>query len=153
MNKEKRKEYNKKYYEENKEKLKENVRKYYQENKKRKIEYERKRQREKWQNDPMYRMIMNQRRSVRRFLKANKYTKNISTEKLLGCSPEELREHLRKQYQQGMTDENYGEWHIDHIIPLSSAKSQEEVDKLFHYTNLQPLWAIDNLKKGDSTIT
>lgn len=47
-----------------------------------------------------------------------------------------------------MTLENHGEWHFDHIIPLASAKTEEELIKLNHYTNFQPLWAEDNLKKG-----
>ena len=47
-----------------------------------------------------------------------------------------------------MTLENHGEWHLDHIIPLAIAKTEEEIIKLNHYTNFQPLWAIDNLKKG-----
>ena len=47
-----------------------------------------------------------------------------------------------------MTCDNHGEWHIDHILPLASAKDDEEVFKLCHYTNLQPLWAEDNLIKG-----
>ena len=51
-----------------------------------------------------------------------------------------------------MTWNNRSEWHIDHIIPLSSAKTEEELYKLFHYTNLQPLWAKDNLIKGKKTI-
>lgn len=51
-----------------------------------------------------------------------------------------------------MTWNNYGKWHIDHIIPISSAKTEEEVIKLNHYTNLQPLWAKDNLKKGNKII-
>ena len=48
-----------------------------------------------------------------------------------------------------MNWKNHGEWHIDHIKPLSSAKSEEEMNKLFHYSNLQPLWASENLKKRD----
>ena len=48
--------------------------------------------------------------------------------------------------------DNHGKWHIDHIIPLSSAETEEEVYNLCHYTNLQPLWGEDNLKKGKKII-
>jgi len=53
-----------------------------------------------------------------------------------------------------MSWENYGRngWHVDHIIPLSSAKTEEEIYKLCHYTNLQPLWEVDNIKKGNKII-
>ena len=73
---------------------------------------------------------------------------------VLGCSPEYLKEHLEKQFSQGMSWDNYGfyGWHIDHKIPLSSAKTEEEVYQLCHYTNLQPLWAKDNLSKGGKII-
>ena len=60
--------------------------------------------------------------------------------------------HLEKQFAIGMSWENRSEWHIDHIIPLSSAKTEDEVYKLCHYTNLQPLWAEDNLKKSNKFI-
>ena len=48
-----------------------------------------------------------------------------------------------------MTWNNYGKWHIDHIIPLDIAKSEKELLPLLHYTNLQPLWVLDNIKKGN----
>jgi hypothetical protein len=63
-----------------------------------------------------------------------------------------LKKHLEIQFIEGMSWENQGKWHIDHKIPLSSAKTEEEVYKLCHYTNLQPLWAEDNLKKGSKIL-
>ena len=76
--------------------------------------------------------------------------KSKSTIKLLGCSPEELWKHLESKFQPGMTRENHGKWHIDHIRPCSSFDLTDatQQSKCFHYTNLQPLWAVDNLKKG-----
>ena len=78
-----------------------------------------------------------------------KWNKKNKTILYIGCSLEELKLHLEKQFKPGMTWENHGEWHIDHIIPLASAKTEEDLYKLNHYTNLQPLWAIDNLKKSN----
>lgn len=84
-----------------------------------------------------------------------------STTKGLGCTSEELVQHLMLQFQTGMTLENYGEWHIDHILPLAShikdsegnwCTSSEYNKKLIHYTNLQPLWADDNIKKSDTIV-
>lgn len=78
----------------------------------------------------------------------------IKTGKLkeyLGCSIAELKIYLEKKFTLGMTWENHGQWHIDHIIPLASATSEEETLKLCHYSNLQPLWAKDNLSKGKNT--
>jgi len=68
----------------------------------------------------------------------------------LGCSIEELKKHLESQFQPGMTWDNYGEWHIDHIVPFAKFDmiKLEDQQKACHYTNLQPLWAKDNLKKG-----
>lgn len=76
--------------------------------------------------------------------------KSKTCEKLLGCTYKYFTDYLALKFQRGMAWENYGlnGWHIDHIIPLSSAKSVEELEKLCHYTNLQPLWAKDNLSKG-----
>ena len=69
---------------------------------------------------------------------------------LLGCSIPELRLHLESQFKSGMSWDNYGTWHIDHIRPCASFDllKPEEQRSCFHFTNLQPLWARDNLKKG-----
>lgn len=71
--------------------------------------------------------------------------------KYLGCSIEELKNHLEKLFQTGMSWENYGDWHIDHVLPLSGfdLSDPEQVGKACHYTNLQPLWAEDNLRKSN----
>jgi hypothetical protein len=73
---------------------------------------------------------------------------------IVGLRPPELREYISNKFEEGMTWENYGydTWHIDHIIPLSSAKSKEEFYKLWHYTNLQPLWKDDNLEKSNKLL-
>jgi hypothetical protein len=59
---------------------------------------------------------------------------------------------MENKFTEGMSWDNQGKWHIDHIIPLSSANSEEEIYKLFHYTNLQPLWAKDNLSKHNKIL-
>ncbi len=71
---------------------------------------------------------------------------------LLGCTIPELKFHLEKLFTEGMTWENYGIWHIDHIIPCSIYDLSDPIEQkqCFHFTNLQPLWAVDNLKKSDT---
>ena len=77
-----------------------------------------------------------------------------TTIKLLGCNVKKLRKHLTKQFQSGMSWKNYGKWHIDHIRPCTSfdLSKPSQQRKCFHYTNLQPLWAKDNLSKSDNLI-
>lgn len=72
------------------------------------------------------------------------------TFELVGCGIPELKAHLEAQFTNGMTWDNYGSWHVDHRIPLASATSIADVWRLCHYTNLQPLWAADNIRKGIS---
>ena len=81
-------------------------------------------------------------------IRAKGWQKTTKTFELLGCSFAELQQHLTSKFQPGMSWENHGAWHIDHIVPCASAKTIEEFVKLQHYSNLQPLWASDNLKKG-----
>lgn len=89
------------------------------------------------------------RSRVKDILRNGYYTPR--TQQLLGCSYKKLMAHLEKQFKPGMTWDNYGfyGWHCDHLIPLSSFDliKKEEQKKAFHYTNLQPLWAKENLTK------
>jgi hypothetical protein len=80
-------------------------------------------------------------------LKSNKTDKTLN---ILGCSIDFLKIHLEVLFQSGMTWDNYGEWHIDHIKPLSKFDLTDSNQVLIacNYNNLQPLWAIDNLRKG-----
>jgi hypothetical protein len=73
--------------------------------------------------------------------------KPTSTFKWIGCSQEELKARFESLFAEGMTWENYGEWHVDHIRPICSFTA-EEWEQVNHYTNLQPLWAEDNSRKG-----
>jgi hypothetical protein len=86
---------------------------------------------------------------LRIFLKSKNITKNNKTFEIIGCTPQKLKQHLENKFTEGMKWGLIGQYiHIDHIIPLCSAKTEEEIFKLCHYTNLQPMWAIDNIKKG-----
>lgn len=104
--------------------------------------------REKRKTDPLFRISLNLRNRLCKLI--TKGYKSTHTMELLGCSAEELKEHLEKQFTEGMNFDNYGKWHVDHILPCASFNllEPEEQRKCFHYTNLQPLWAVDNLSKG-----
>lgn len=114
----------------------------------------------KLNSDPLFKLTQNIRSRLGRFLKSRNIRKNSKTLEIIGCSPEFLKKHLEKQFHrhpktfQPMNWKNHTVhgWHIDHIIPLDSAKNLEDVEKLMHYTNLQPLWAEYNIKKGNKII-
>jgi hypothetical protein len=131
----------------------ENPEEYYIKNRERgKKYYETSKTRKKLMSYKIENRLKNSLRSrVRNFLKSVNIIKTNKTILMVGCSPESLKKHLEKQFKEGMCWDNYGYhgWHIDHIIPLSSAKTEEEIYKLIHYTNLQPLWARDNLIKSN----
>jgi hypothetical protein len=102
--------------------------------------------------DPLYRVSCTLRTRTNQALAAKQWPKKSNFAQYLGCSPSELKIHLENLFKPGMTWENhsiYG-WHIDHVKPLSLANNEEELYKLCHYTNLQPMWAKDNLSKGDN---
>lgn len=163
-NPEKRKETIKRYYENNKEKERLRFKKYRMENpEKRKLtcknyvinnkdkynEYSKNWKKKERLINPKYKLINNIRERTKDFLNYKKENKNTKIYNIVGCSPEFLKEYIENKFTEGMSWDLMGKHiHIDHIIPLSSAKDEDEIYKLCHYSNLQPLWAKDNLKKG-----
>ena len=108
----------------------------------------RKRDNERRKNEPLYLIRGRIRSRLLTAMRNGGYTKKSTANEILGADYAKVSAHLESQFKDGMSWENRSEWHIDHIIPLASAKNEDELIKLFHYTNLQPLWAIDNLRKG-----
>ena len=88
-------------------------------------------------------------------IKTQRYlnVKSASTIKLLGCTIEEFKIHLEKQFKPGMNWSNYGEWHVDHIQPCITFDLSKKLEqsKCFHYTNLRPLWKLENLNRPRKT--
>ena len=143
------KEYNKLYrQQENKDKKKENYKLYRQENKDKINKY----RRERNKTDVIYNIKNRIRSRICEAFTKKGYTKKSKTYQILGADFEIVKKHIERQFVKGMSWYNREEWHIDHIIPLASANTEEELIKLNHYTNLQPLWAEDNLSKNDKII-
>jgi len=101
----------------------------------------------KRREDVIFRIIDNLARRVARLVKNREY----SHMQLIGCKSEELKKYLSERFTDGMTFENYGNWEVDHIMPISSfnLSNESELKKCFNFTNLQPLWKIDNRKKSN----
>ena len=128
-------EYNKKYYFKNKERLSKN---------------NTRNARERRKTNPSFRILSALRCRMLHALKGK--NKSASTMNLLGVKNIEIVwQRLESLFQDGMTRENHGVWHIDHITPCTAfdLTDPEQQEKCFHYTNLQPLWALDNIKKGN----
>ena len=99
----------------------------------------------------MFRLKENIRRAIGEAIKRGGYTKTSRTMKIVGCTLEELRAHIERQFTKGMSWAKLGpEIHIDHIIPLASAKSEQDLIALNHFTNLRPMWAKENMEKSDA---
>jgi len=131
-----------------KEKRKMYFREYYLKNKERLNSYNSKWKTNKYKNNINFKLLSNLRRRMLKSLKNVK--KNNKTIDLIGCSVHFLKKYIESKFKPGMTWENRHEWHIDHIKPCASfdftdPKQQAEC---FHYTNLQPLWAQENIIKG-----
>lgn len=146
--------YNKLYRVKNRELINNKTKIYYEKNPDKKVksslEYFRQYHKNRYKIDILFKLSKILRSRLNKIIKLNNINKKNSTFEIVGCNPKELKEHIEKQFKTGMSWENYGYygWHIDHIIPLSSAKTEEDVYQLSHYTNLQPLWGEENFKKG-----
>ena len=164
-NKEKLNNQGKPYREKNKEKINEKGRLYREKNKeilnekkrekrKENLELFRLKERTRFEENPHLKLIRNYRTRIKNYMRFNKISLGTGSLDLVGLSSEDLKIYLESKFLEGMSWDNYGlyGWHMDHIIPLSSAKNEEELKKLCHYTNLQPLWAFDNLSKCNKII-
>lgn len=139
--------YKKKYKEENKEKIKETAKKYRENNK----EVIQKRVNNWYNNkiktDTLFHLKCSVKNSIRDSIKRNSFNKTSKTALILGCSVEEFKIYIESQFESWMNWKNYGKyngefnygWDLDHIIPAASATNEEEMLKLNHYTNFQPL--------------
>ena len=141
---EKKKAYNKAYQEANREKIKEYNKSWYKNNPGR--SYSSRKQRH--EKTPLNKVKDLLRGACYRAFARIKHNKPANTLSLLGCTWEEAKTHFEYLFQEGMSWENHGEWHIDHIRPVASF-AQDELHLMNHISNLQPLWAKDNIQKKD----
>ena len=152
-NKDSLKEKSKKYREENKKVLTERKKNYYEKNKEkenfRKNEWHKKRLKE----DSLYKLKCSIRQLISQSIRNSGYRKHQlrlkKSEIILGCNSELFKKYIEDKFLEGMNWDNHGEWHLDHIKPVSWANDVEEILSLNHYTNFQPKWAFDNLSKGN----
>ena len=123
--------------------------KYRKRNRKRITEVTRTYELKQFNENIQFKLSKRLRSRMRQVLKSNQKSENTAI--LTGCSTEVLKEYLEKQFKPGMTWENHGEWHIDHKIPCAAFDLSDpcEQKRCFNFKNLQPLWAIDNLRKND----
>lgn len=103
----------------------------------------------KRQTNPFFRLSANLRKRIGNSINGVGYSKKSKTYEILGIEYDEFRSYLEKQFDNNMNWDNYGEWHLDHIIPISSANNEEEVYKLNFFLNFQPMWAKDNISKSN----
>jgi hypothetical protein len=119
-------------------------------------EYKRKYEKHRKDTDPAYKLIANFRTAIYQVLKENNVGKNKHYFDILRYTPEELISHLENLFTDGMTWENYGEWHVDHRMPISSFNFESVDDdsfiKCWSLDNLQPMWGKENIVKGNNII-
>jgi hypothetical protein len=100
------------------------------------------------QRDPVFRLRSNIGTSIANALVARGYKKTSKTCEILGCTFQEFKDHIEKQFLPDMNWENRFLWHLDHIVPVSFATTEQELIMLNHYSNLRPLWGVENQNKA-----
>lgn len=142
--------YHSEYYEKNKDILLPQMSAYQKSIRPIRTKYELEYRRKRFKADPGYKLRAVLRARIVTALVRSKTKKIATTEQLIGCPVEKARKHIESLFKDGMTWENHGDWHIDHIRPLASFDLTDiEQQKIaMHYTNLQPLWAVENMKKS-----
>lgn len=146
-NREKINEQQREWRKKNPERVKEIDKERYKRNPQKRRESSRKTYKKRRQSDPVFRASENVRRLILLSFKGKGYTKKSKTYQILGCTFEEFKQHLEKQFEPWMNWDNYGKyngelnfgWDIDHVIPRSTIKTEEDVSRLNHHTNLRPL--------------
>ena len=166
-NKEKINEKGKQYYQTHKEEIKQHNKQYYRENREERNKYNRQYQKTHREEINKYikekrkkpEILLNHRFSTaiwKSLKRKGSSKKGYSWEKIIGYTTQDLMEHLEKQFKDGMSWDNRGKWHVDHIKPVSSfdftSYEDDEFQECWALKNLQPLWAEENLKKGKKII-
>ncbi len=155
-NKNKLTEYHREWTKDKKDYLKKYIEEYRKQNKEQIKETKREYQKHKRHTDPIYKLISNFRTAIYQVLKENNVQKNGHYFDVLKYTPEELISHLESKFIDGMTWDNYGEWHVDHIKPISSFNiieiGDDEFMKCWTLKNLQPLWGVENIKKSNKLL-
>jgi hypothetical protein len=153
-NKKKLSDKHKKWYEENKEKWNEYQKKWREENRDKLRKTKRNYERTRKTNDPLYKLISNFRTAIYQVLKENNVEKNGRYFEVLKYSPQQLIDHLESKFTSDMSWDNYGKWHVDHILPITSFEINEigddEFMKCWGLSNLQPLWGDENIRKSNT---
>ena len=111
-----------------------------------------KKKREKYHSNDLVRVRYSIHSLIGNSFRKKGYGKNTKTQDILGINFIDFKNHLEKQFLEGMTWENRNNWEVDHIIPISIARNVDEIIKLNHHTNLRPLWKTENRKKSDKIL-
>ena len=144
------------WYEQNKEHRKQYLKEYREKNVDKIREIKRTYEKTRKDNDPIYKLISNFRTAIYQVLKENNVQKNGHYFDILKYTPEELIVHLENQFTDGMTWDNYGQWHVDHKLPITHFNINEigddEFMKCWSLSNLQPLWGDENIRKSNKVL-